>query len=155
MAAPSAADSDLQKVRPDILTHGVASWSDQLGFAGADVLNLMKSSWWVNAVARHFNREIVDIMGSLTPIMDVTKINDSELVNLVCYRALARYVYPAISIDKDADGDAFSRRMTRYEEAYEEEWERVSLLPLYDFNSDGQFTDIERRGPVRRRVARG
>jgi len=51
--------------------------------------------------------------------------------------------------------DAFSKRMSFYEGRFKDEWAMLKNLPLYDFDQDAVFEDIERRGPIPRRVIRG
>jgi len=154
MAAPYATDADLQAFIPSILDNGVASFASQLTLASTDVLELVKLDWWVNAVtARYgFARESIDI-NPLFPRFDETKLNESVLINITCYRALAQYICPMLTTDSD-EADEWLRKMERYAEFYRVEWDALELKPLYDFNSDGQFKDIERRASRGRRVVR-
>jgi len=154
MAAPYATDADLQAFIPSILDNGVASFTPQLTLASTDVLELIKLEWWVNAVTSRygFTRETVDI-SPVFPILDETKLNEGALVNITCYRALAQYICPMLTTDSD-EADEWNRKMARYAEFYRSEWEALEVKPLYDFNSDNQFSDIERRVSRGRRIVR-
>jgi len=153
MARPYATNSDLQVFIPKILTFGTTDFGLQLDKASEDVLNLIKADWWPAAVQTRWNAETIDI-GPLTPTIDETKINDAALLNLTCYRAFHHYIFPLLTKDSDADGDNFSRKIDRYRDYFESEWNTVKNLALYDFDGDAQFQDIERRGPTSRRVRR-
>lgn len=154
MAIPYAANSDLQVLIPSILDNGVATFAPQLLTASNDVLELIKVNWWVNAVTKNygFARETVDI-NPLFPTFDATKVNEAVLVNLTCYRALYQYICPMLTTDSDTANE-WDRKLDRYKEFYSSEWQRLELMPLYDFNNDAQFSDIERRAPRGRRLAR-
>jgi len=152
VATPYALDTDLQNLIPGVLDQGVVTFSTQLGFASVDVLNLIKSDWWPQAVNRRFGYiETVDV-STLFPTLDETKINVAVLVNLTCYRALSRYIIPMLT--KDNKDDSWAKKITRYNRFFEDEWEKVALLALYDFSGDGQFNDYERRGTMPRRLIR-
>lgn len=150
-----ATDADLLVIQPNITSFGVVSWLPQLNAASADVLERIKTEWWPEAVTSRFGfqNQAYDINPAF-PSFDEAKLNTAAIKNLTIYWALAHYIYPILTKDRD-DADAFSRRMERYQKFYDEEWERVKVKPLYDFNADSQFTDIERRsGMTAVRVSR-
>lgn len=155
MARPYAINSDLQVFIAGILDYEATTsdFGTFLDMASADVLNLIKADWWTSAVTQHFNNESIDV-GGMIPNLDEANINDAALVNLTCYRAFSQYIMPYLTKDEDQDGDQFSRKGERYAELFAEEWALVKQLPLYDFNGDAQFTDIERRASRPRRVKR-
>jgi len=156
MARPYAVDADLVALIPDILEHGVLTWAPELALASSDVLNKIKAGWWPQAVAQTYGAlgETVDF-GPTAPTLDEANINDAALKLITCYRALEHYIFPKLSADQDDNGNAFTRKAERYANFFQQEWEVIKNLPLYDFNGDAQFTDIERRGPIRRRLHRG
>jgi len=155
MARPYIDDTDVEAFIPEITSFEspASDFSTFYEKASEDVLNLIKAEWWPNAVTKHYGNETIDL-GPLTPSLDEAHINDAALVNLTCYRAFYQYIMPYLTKDDDDDGDAFPRKAERYERAFTEEWAVVKMLPLYDFNQDGQFKDVERRGSYSRRVAR-
>jgi len=155
MAGPYATDADLTALLPSVFTHDVASFTAQLQLASDDVLEAIKTEWWPQAAAARLGvlRESVDY-DPLFPTFDETKLNTAKLKNLTCYLALSRYIFPLLANDSDVDGDEFTRKMERYTAFYEGEWGRVKLMPLYDWNGDAQFSDIERRLTPHRTLSR-
>ena len=134
---------DLAKHVSDINTqNGPENWTDQIQFATDDVLNKIKSDWWEQVSSPLFT-------------LDEDLLNTDALTNLAVYCTLGFYALPLLSTERDKDGDSFSRKADYYRDRYREEWEVVKLLPLYDFNSDDQFTDDERQGPIVRELSRG
>jgi len=149
-------ESDLQDFIPDIYSYGLNSFTKEIAFAEDDVVNLIKSGWWMDAVRKNFLvSESHDIGGSFGFYpLDVTKLNAEALKKLTIYRVASGYIYPKLSTFKDVDGDSFSRKADFYKKYYNEEWEIVKKLPLYDFNGDGNFSDLERRVNSQRTLAR-
>lgn len=140
-----ATDADLQKFIPSILENGVASFTDHLTLATADVLEMVKLDWWVNAVQSRYgiNAETTDF-GNFMTNFDETKVNTLALVNLTCYRALHRYICPMLTTDSD-ESDEWTRKEKRYKQYFDEEWASLKRQALYDFDGDAVFEDIERR----------
>jgi len=149
-------DTDLQVYMPDVLSFGVASFDPQSLLATDDVVARIEAEWWPEAVSRRFGlfRENSDYMFSMLPTMNVALLDSVSLVPLTVYRALSHYAMPMLSSDADADGDLFSRRASRYDTFYKEEWEKVVRLPIYDFSQDGNFTSFEKKGPPVKRLLR-
>lgn len=146
-----ATSYDLLKFRPDILTHGIESWNDQLLLAENLVIERVKTEWFVQAVQNTYigaMRETVDY-NALYPLFDVAYLNKPALITTIVYCALAYFIYPSITKDVDDGNDAFTRRAERYMAFYQDEWNRVSKLPLYDFNKDTSFSDLERANRTR------
>jgi len=146
-----AVTADLVALRSDITGHGVSDWAAQLAMSESDVVERVKTAWFPDAARSLFGygldaNSYQVIMGAF----DIALLNTAALKNLVCYHAMSYYIYPNLTRDVDDGNDAFSRRAERYKVFYEDEWNRVSKLPLYDFNGDSAFTDIERQPPTRR-----
>ena len=134
---------DLAKHVQDINDHeGPTDWTDQIRFATDDVLNKIKADWWEQVSSPLFD-------------IDESLLNTDALKNLAVYRTLGFYALPLLSTESDEDGDSFSRKAAKYQTRYDQEWDIVKNLPLYDFNSDDQFTDDERQGPIVRELSRG
>jgi len=139
-------ETDLHDFVPDVYTHGLNSFTKEIAFAEGDVVNLIKSGWWIEAVSKSFFvSELQDFGGFGFYPLDVTKLNSEALKKITVYRAVSGYIYPKLATFKDVDGDSFSRKAEFYKGMYKEEWEVIRKLPLYDFNSDGTFSDLERR----------
>ena len=148
-----ATDSDLFEHAPELANTGVGSWSDALIYASSDILNMIKASWWPYASSGVPSGENYDY--SLTnPVLDESKINEPALKNLTCYIAMSTYIYPRLSNMVNKDGDAHIRRAEFYTKRSQEEWKIVQQLPLYDFNNDTTFTDVERKGSIVMRIKR-
>jgi len=143
--AAYANDTDLKTFIPRILDNGVVSFADQLQLASDDVLEMIKVDWWVNAVSSRYslNRETTD-WSSFFPKFDEALLNTAQLKNLTCYRALHKYICPMLTNDAD-EADEWTRKEERYKQFFDEEWQKIIKMPLYDFNQDSAFDDIERR----------
>jgi len=143
--AAYANDTDLKTFIPNILKNGVLSFATQLQLASDDVLEMIKVKWWVNAVSSRYalNRETTD-WSTYFPKFDETLLNTAQLKNLTCYRALHKYICPMPTNDAD-DADEWTRKEERYKAYFDEEWKKITQMPLYDFNRDSAFSDIERR----------
>ena len=141
---------------PDVLDFGVTTFGPQCLRASDDIYNRLVSEWWPTAVSRRFGLILnsFDINSPFVPTLDPTLLDTVALKAITSYRALSRYVMPMLAGDADADGDLFSRRADRYVNFYHEEWRKIILLPLYDFNQDSQFTNIERRGAPMKKLLR-
>jgi hypothetical protein len=140
-----ATNADLLKFRADIMEHGVSSWSSQLTMAEADVLELIKTEWFVEAAKGVYGYGLgMSDYQTIINSYDQAKLNTVLLVNIICYRAMAWYIYPSLTRDTDDGNDAFSRRAERYKAFYDGEWERVKKMELYDFSGDSVFSAFDR-----------
>jgi len=144
-----ATTSDLVALRSDI-TADVADWSAQLALAESDVLERIKTEWFPNAARSNYGYGLdLNDWQVIQNAFNATYLNTALLKNLTCYRALAAYIYPSLTRDTDDGQDAFSRRAERYASFYAEEWQKVSKMPLYDFDHDSTFEALERVEPLR------
>lgn len=144
---------DLKVLRADIadiLPAGVVDWDTQMHLATEDVLERIKSEWFVRAVRDKYGVTDSQMgVGQIVGMFNADRLNSSALKNLTCYRAMSRYIYPQMTRDTDDGNDAFTRRADRYSQFYAEEWEHVCGLALYDFDGDAAFSDWERAPRVR------
>ena len=120
-----------------ILTYGLEEFVDQLAAAKRDVISALKADWWPQV--QRGKRSLVS-----NPQLDEDNLNSDELSRLVIYRALSVHIYPKLSKKLGADGDSFSRKADFYLKRYVDEWGIIVKLPIYDFDDDGQFTDLDR-----------
>lgn len=140
---PYIDNTDLAKHVPDINDYSPpSSWADQIQFATDDVLNKIKADWWEQLQGRGTE-------------LDESLLNTAALEKLAAYRTLGFYACPYLAKEEDEDGDRWSRLADKYEKRYQEEWDIVKSLPLYDFDEDTEFEDEERQGPIVRKLARG
>jgi len=148
-----ATNSDLVALRVDILKHGVTDWTAQLALAEADVIERIKVEWFIEASKGMFAHGLSgQPMQTILDVFDITYLNTALLKNLICYRAMAWYIYPSLTKDTEDGEDAYSRRAVRYGDFYNDEWERVIKMPLYDFNADASFTALDRQPSSKRTV---
>jgi len=149
-----ATNADLQKLLPDILGYGVADFTDQLTFATADVLELIKVDWWREAANDFLYYNPQTYRGqAYFPTMNEAYLNTAKLVNITCYRALAHYIFPMLTLD--GQSEEWNIKMERYQAFYKDEWAVLKRAALYDFDQDSQFEDLERHDNRGRRVIRG
>ena len=148
MAWPT--NTELQAIDKDILTYGIADLSDELASGKRDVIAMLKAKWWTVAAGSNTLKR-----SGYPAIMDEDKLNSDELQKLVMYRALAVHIYPQFSKKLGADGDSFARRSIHYSNRFDNEWDIIIDLDIYDFTNDDQFTDYDRvEGTNQRRVFR-
>lgn len=136
-----AQDSDLEKYDSTISQQGIDSFESQFTLATADILNLIKGSWWPNATSIPLSS------------FSETLLNTEQLRQLTVFKALYSYILPKLA--KFLEGDVFNEKITFYKDRFKEEWDVVKNLPLYDFDEDTSFEDSERRGPMTVRMSRG
>jgi len=141
-----ATSNDLLVHRKDIFDHGVTDWDDQLQLAENEVIERIKTEWFVSAVRSTYGYSTSSTydLAQIVSMFDIARLDTTAIVNLIALRALAFYIYPSLTVDTDDGEDAFSRRAERYKAFYDGEWERVRLMPIYDFNNDTSFDDFDR-----------
>lgn len=149
-------DTDLELFQPDILTFGPATFGAQLIMASDDVFQRLVDEWWPQAIGAFYGltRSAIDVQYPVLPTLKEASLDKVALRNLVCYRAISHYIMPLLASDADANGDLFTRRAARYQRFYQEEWDKIIDLPIYDFNQDTLFTNIERPIQIARRLRR-
>ena len=136
-----AQDSDLETYDSTISQQGVDSFEAQFTLATADVLNLIKGSWWPKATTIPLTS------------FDEDNLNIEQLKQLTVFKALYSYILPLLA--KFLEGDVFNEKIKFYKDRFDEEWSVIQNLPLYDFDEDTSFEDSERRGPMTVRKSRG
>lgn len=136
-----AKDSDLSQYDASIMTQGVDSFEADLTEASADILNLIKSVWWPLAT------------GEAIDTFDEANLNTSILKKVTIYKAFYSYIFPKIA--KFTENDVFVKKIEFYKGLFNDEWNVIKGLPLYDFDEDATFEDHERRGPIQRSLGRG
>ena len=84
---------------------------------------------------------------------DEANLNTEALRQLCVYKTLYTHIYPSLSTY--LEGDVWLNKIEAFKKLYNEEWAVVKGLPLYDFDEDTEFEDVERRGPFMTRLRRG
>jgi len=146
--------ADVQMFEPSILDNGIADFSNELQLATDDLLDTVKTDWWPQAVTRYIGNigQSQDVNSVAFPILDIARLDILKLKNATVYLALSLYIMPKLSSRRDADGDAFTRKSEHFTKMFKREWDLLGKRAIYDFNNDGQFTDIERARPARRLI---
>lgn len=141
-------DADLVKIRPDILSLGVAAWTDQIAEATSIINRAIEARWYrmacSNAGLDHreypFNA-------------DLLLSADTQLTRLGCYKTLElAFLY----LMKDSpEPDAFERECKLFAGLYKNELAEVLGAGLdYDWDETGDLAYTEKDIPVMRRLKR-
>lgn len=125
-------DSDLTALIPDILTYGVASFTNEHAKAQADITREIRKKWWVKTGR---NGE-----------MDATLLTDSQWTDANVYLVLWKYALPQLT--NWVDGDRFQNMIEFYKARYTEELESVFNDGVeYDYDEDSVITE-EEKAPI-------
>lgn len=141
-------DSDLVKIRSDILSLGVDSWSDKHLNARTYIDKVLAFRWY-RTVAADNNINYLDV-----PFDNDKFLNDGEQLNLLsCYKTLS-LIY--LDLMKDTlEEDGFERHSKLFEKKYYIELSELFSIGLdYDWDSSGTITSGERNQPKKRRLRR-
>ena len=142
----SVQNTHLQKIQPDILGFGIATFVDQIQFAENDVLRRIREEWWERY--RHQVR-YKDITKVTTVEMTNSKLTPSQWELSVVYLALWKYIYPQLTKWRDPDTgegkDTFQVQIDFYRDRYEEEFQAILRDGVeYNENEDGTVQDSEK-----------
>ena len=140
------ANTNLQKIQPDILGFGVSDFGDQLQFAENDVLRRIREEWGERY--RHQVR-YKDITKITSVEMTNSKLTPSQWELSVVYIALWKYIYPQLTKWRDPDTgegkDTFQVQIDFYRERYEEEFQAILRDGVeYDEDGGGTVSDSEK-----------
>ena len=115
-----------------------------LAAAEEDVINYFTYNWFPKAWSSYYNTDIVTVNGtSFTPTIDLSKLNTTVLSKLMVYRALGEYIYLSLAKTTNVDEDSFYARALEFQKKYYSELKLLLETPLYDFNGDTQFDNID------------
>ena len=134
-------DTDVLSYEPDILQFGIQSFADEHAKSRADILRILRISWW----PRHRNTLDKYKTVSTGLEMDDTKLTESQFTRAAVYHVLAFYILPKLS-KFTPDGDVFREKMEYYRARFNEEIDYVLRDgPEYDFSGDGVVSDSEKQ----------
>jgi hypothetical protein len=141
-------DADLVKIRPNILSLGVADWDDQRAEATSIINRALTSRWYTMACdnAGLDHRE--------TPFNQDLLLNAAtQLTRLGCYKTLElAYLY---LITDSPEPDGFERDSKNFGKMYSTELAEVLGGGLdYDWDESGDLAYTEKAIPVMRRLKR-
>lgn len=132
-------DSDLMEIIPDILSFGIASFSDKHSLAQAEIERELRAKWYP--------------MMKLADEMDATLLTASQWTKASAYLVLWKHALPKLT--NWVDGDRFQNMITFYKTRYEEELNAVIRDGVeYDFNNDSVVTESEKAPVYFGRLAR-
>ena len=140
------ANTNLQKIQPDILDFGITTFVDQIQFAENDVLRRIREEWWERY--RHQVR-YKDITKVTSVEMTNSKLTPAQWELSVVYLALWKYIYPQLTKWRDPDTgegkDTFQVQIDFYRDRYEEEFQAILRDGVeYNENEDGTVQDSEK-----------
>jgi len=139
-------DSDLVKIRPNILDLKVDSWYDMHVTAATIVDEILEMRWYrQEAVNREVNYN--------TSPFDGDKLNTTQIKRLVCYKVLELcYEY---LMKGTAEPDGYERLMHMYQDRFDGELQRLLVLGIhYDWDADDELEQTEKFSRGVRRLAR-
>lgn len=132
-------DSDLTDIVPDILTLGIASFSDEHAKAQSDIEREIRNRWW----------EKRGISGEL----NTSLLTESQWTRSAVYLVLWKYALPQLT--NWVDGDRFQNMIDFYKSRYGEELEAVFQDGVeYDADDDNVIDDSEKAAVNHGRLVR-
>lgn len=122
-------DSDLTELQPDILSLGIAAFTEEHAKAQSDILRELEAKWWPSK--------------NISGAMDSTLLTDSQFTLCSAYLVLWKYALPQLT--NWVDGDRFQNMIEFYRNRYNEELAAVLAVGVeYDANDDGTVEYEER-----------
>ena len=138
-------DSDLVKIRPNILSLGVDAWADQHTEATA-IINRTLIVWYKE---ESLKRGWSDVDFDATKLLSAS----TQLKRLACYKVFElAYMY---LMQDSIEDSGFYHEMKLFQTLYETEFRTVLETGLdYDWDADGQIDDYEQEPILPRRLVR-
>ncbi len=140
-----ASEQDMLRFRPDILSLGTASWSDQLKMADTDINRYLDTNWYRGAAQeRGFNWKEEDYA------FDPSSILKPEQLTLAATYLALSLAYGTLA--KNTGDDGFAPQRDDYRKLYDTEMEAVVLYGIdYEWPDAKEETAVRRapRGLVR------
>ncbi len=122
-------DSDLTAIVPDILSLGIASFSDEHAKAEADIKREIRYKWWPRT---NYKGE-----------MNESLLTDTQWTRANAYLVLWKYALPQLT--NWVDGDRFREMISFYRDLFSQEMESVFKDGVeYDADEDGTVQDDEK-----------
>jgi len=138
--------TDLEKFFPDLANFNLTTIQSCIDSAEVDVMNFLHYIWFPNAYSTYVHGHFDTTTNTallIVPKMDETLLNYDLLKNLFIYRTLGFYLFPSLMKTTIQEEDSFFSRAKYYEEKYAEELSLVTNAPLYDFNKDSTFDNLD------------
>jgi len=139
--------SDLDDIRPDILSYGVDDFTERMEESEAIINRTLDSRWYRNVAAD------AGLDWRATPFDPELVLTVSQITRLACYKSL-ELIY--LFLMKEAlEPDAFERQMETFKKLYKDELSEVLTAGIdYDFDQSGEIEPDESSIPTVRRLKR-
>lgn len=125
-------DADLTELQPDILSLGIAAFTEEHTKAQSDILRHLEAKWWPSK--------------SISGAMDSTLLTDTQFKQASAYLVLWKYALPQLT--NWVDGDRFQNMIEFYRNRYNEEMAEILAVGVeYDANKDSVI-ELEERAAV-------
>ena len=138
--------ADLEKFFPDLANYGLGSIADYISYAEADVIDYFSYIWFPNALAKFSQLNTgtnVNNPKFALPTFDMAKLNINLVKNLITFKCLGDYIFITLMKTTAEGEDSFYARAVYFQDKYEQELARVTNAPIYDFNGDGVFDNLD------------
>ena len=139
-------ETDLEKIRPDILNYGVTDWEDQIFRAETHVFRILEARWYRE------NSDDYGINPSTYPF-DPELLKDPDQVKLLISYKVLENIYLYLMKDSP-NADPFERQSETFRKLFKDELATVLTSGL-DYEWGSGDAAAERMVPRRRRLIRG
>lgn len=142
-------DEALVKVRPDILSHGVADWETEYGLhskAKSRIDRRLETRWYKQVAADY------DVDPTETPF-DADRLDATQLADAACYLVL-HFAY-LILMKGTPEQDGFERLADKFQGMHEKEMQQLLSYGInYDWDESDTIDSDERLTPQYRNLVR-
>jgi len=142
-------ENDLTLMYSDIANFvNISDIQKMISKAETDVINYFEYIWFPQHYKLYFfgntNNNMSSVnTGSFLPKFDINYFNTALIKNLLVYRTLGYYVFPSLMKTTDIAEDSFYSLAEYYKNKFKEELNDLNNAPLYDFNKDNQFNNLD------------
>lgn len=144
-----ATNSDLVRLYPNAMDHGVADWTEHLAEAQGDIENIVKAKWFYPEFGSQRTRGLV-----VQPVYYPERLTASQWTKACVYRALSAYILPHLSTFRP-EGDSFQEQMDFFDQRFDEEMDLQFGVGIeYDLNADGNVAITEKFPTLTNRLYR-
>lgn len=135
--------NDLKQVEPTIDEYGVLDFDAELAKAENEVNRVLSVRWWPQ-YAKLGRKYDIRIIGDV-PLMDTTKLDDTQWTQATVYYCLAYHIAPKLTQFSGAEPDKFQVMMEYYQGRFESEMDLAIREGVrYDDDGDGIIQDDEK-----------
>jgi len=138
--------ADLELYFLDLSQYGLTTVDATIDQAETDVINYFSYVWFPNAYKKYLGGNIdqsINTNNGTIPPIDLAYLNTDLLKRLMTYRTLGFHLFPSLMKTTTVEDDSFFARAEYFQKQYNEEITLLSGVPLYDFNKDSQFDNLD------------